>query len=83
VHFLWDRHFGCGTKKIVTGYALAGGFWHQHSWLWDGQYIWEGTERRDLYFGAILQGDGLFRFVVGGLLDNGLVPVPSFSKEAG
>ena len=83
LHFLWDQHFGSGSKQIVTGYAVTGGLWHQHSWLWDGRHVWEGTGRRDLYFGAILQGDYLTRFVLSGLMDNGLVPEFSFlSKDA-
>jgi len=83
VHYLWDRHFGCRSRDIVTGYALSKGLWHQHSWLWDGRHIWESTSRRDLYFGVVLQGEDITRFVFVELINNGLVPAPSnVSEEA-
>lgn len=74
VYYLEDRHFGPGRMQIATGYALAGGMWHQHSWLWDGRHIWEGTDRRELYFGAILEGERLTRFVFGTLIASKLLP---------
>jgi hypothetical protein len=45
--------------QLVRGYALGGGLWHQHSWLWNpvtGELI-ETTMQHDKYFGTILEGD--------------------------
>lgn len=48
---------------VATGYALSeDGLWRQHSWgvLRDG--LLETTERRDKYFGILLQASGADRF---------------------
>jgi hypothetical protein len=44
--------------RIVTGWALtADGLWRQHSWALDlGGRVIETTEKRILYYGAVLAG---------------------------
>ncbi len=52
-----------GIIGVATGYALSeDGLWRQHSWglLRDG--VLETTERRDKYFGILLQGPGADHF---------------------
>lgn len=54
---------------IATGYALNGDRWIQHSWGWDGNRIVETTCLFDAYYGIILSGIEISKFVVGQLGD--------------
>jgi hypothetical protein len=49
---LWERHLG--IRALVTGFALDGEVWHQHSWVVDDKYLYETTSKSDGYFGAPL-----------------------------
>jgi hypothetical protein len=40
--------------KLVTGYALGGDRWRQHSWCRDDKGLVETTVKCDKYFGAVL-----------------------------
>src|SRR5262249_24743731 len=54
LHYMIQQHWGRGTCDIVTGYAMHGGVWRQHSWLWNGNDVLETTCNPEVYFGAIL-----------------------------
>jgi len=50
----WDDNV---EFTIVTGYALNGGLWRQHTWgFYDGEII-ETTVERERYYGAALTDD--------------------------
>lgn len=49
VSLLWNASRDVYT--IVTGYALLGGAWCQHSWCERGGVVIETTTERDAYFG--------------------------------
>ena len=40
--------------QVVTGYALGGDRWVSHSWVIDGNNLYETTHRFDRYFGVVL-----------------------------
>lgn len=58
---LWELN---EVDYIVTGWALSGGCWRQHSWGLD-EYgiVTETTEKRDLYFGYVLTPEEAREFV--------------------
>jgi hypothetical protein len=49
---LWAT--GIDRYGLVTGYALSRGRWLSHSWVAEGDTLWETTHRFDRYFGVIL-----------------------------
>lgn len=52
------------VTDIGTGWALSDdGLWRQHSWAMRGDEIVETTQDRVLYYGIILEGDELERFI--------------------
>jgi hypothetical protein len=40
--------------RLVTGFALGGGCWRQHSWVLAGSVIHETTAVNEKYFGVVL-----------------------------
>jgi hypothetical protein len=50
--------------QIVSGYALAGGIWVQHTWLLIDGKIGETTSNREMYFGVVLTVKEASKFVV-------------------
>ena len=55
--------------SIVTGYTLNSEVWIQHSWGYDGKKIIETTSLFDAYYGVILSGLDITKFVIGELGD--------------
>jgi hypothetical protein len=49
---LWAE--GTDKYQLVTGYALNGGHWVSHSWVVEGNTLYETTCRFERYFGAVL-----------------------------
>jgi hypothetical protein len=54
-----------GRIAIVTGYALSGGLWRQHSWGLEGGTVIETTVRRTSYYGLELGLPDALRFACG------------------
>jgi hypothetical protein len=48
--------------QLVTGYALSGDRWVSHSWVIDGDTLYETTHRFDRYFGVVLPPLGALKF---------------------
>jgi hypothetical protein len=63
---LWGRDVE-GTQ-LVTGYALSGGVWVQHSWVVADEAIFETTLRRKRYFGVALDKAEATAFFCGNVL---------------
>jgi hypothetical protein len=40
--------------QLVTGYALSGDHWYAHSWVIEGNTLYETTHQFDRYFGVVL-----------------------------
>jgi hypothetical protein len=69
LHYAHFYHLGCGGRcHVVTGYGLNQGVWWQHSWAWDGSRILETTDRKQLYFGVVLNDREAARFVFAQLM---------------
>lgn len=54
---------------IATGYALNKNRWIQHSWGFDGKRVVETTCLFDAYYGVVLSGLEITKFVIGQLRD--------------
>jgi hypothetical protein len=50
--------------KIATGYGRVGRTWDHHSWGWNGNSIIETTFEREEYFGVVLLGSEVARFLL-------------------
>ena len=48
--------------SLVTGYALSGGVWREHSWVVDAKRLYETTRVAEAYFGMILDRREAIRF---------------------
>ena len=59
--FLWLDRKGQGFK-IVTGWALSDGGWHQHSWGLQRGVLKETTCHREKYFGVVLNYEDSLEF---------------------
>lgn len=57
------RFFLEKNYNIVTGYALSEDRWLQHSWSFDGKRVIETTVPFDAYFGVVLSGIEIAKFV--------------------
>lgn len=55
--------------SIITGYALNGDVWIQHSWGYDGKRVVETTSPFNAYYGVVLSGLDITKFVIGELGD--------------
>jgi hypothetical protein len=55
--------------RIVSGYALAGGIWRQHSWVVDDKFLYETTVKNEVYFGLELDQTEACHFWVANFLE--------------
>lgn len=61
VGYLYEKN---DSIKIATGWALSDdGLWRQHSWGLTKSDIIETTEKRDIYYGMVLDNDESREFV--------------------
>lgn len=64
LYYLNHLHFGRGEGlDLVSGYALHGGLWCPHTWLWNDRQVLETSGCPDLYFGFILNMEEVSEFV--------------------
>ena len=70
-HMNSSKFFFSG-EKVVTGYALSGGIWRQHSWGFKDDVILETTVKAEKYYGVILQGKELLAFIMGNFFTDGV-----------
>lgn len=59
-YYEFKQKYPTSKHSIVTGWALTGSEWVQHTWVYDRRLkvVWETTPvKRDAYFGYILTAD--------------------------